>query len=151
MKNFIYILTAFIASILFVSSCGNYPYREKDVEHQIKESVTNSISFDLLVPSSLKVTEIAYTPMDTVYVADEDYNEYRTSLKVNQKLLSEAKTASDKRIYKMFVERDAEQMKEVIKNYYSPQQLSPTVYTEPLRAYFVSVDYKCKNGFFNGH
>ena len=96
---------------------------------------------------SLKITEIAYTPMDTLYVADQDYCEYNRSMRVNQQLMSEAKTKRDKELYAYFIESDKKYIDELIERNYSAQQLSPTVYTEPLRAYFVSVKYKCKNGY----
>lgn len=146
MKKFIVAIIAILIATMFVS-CGNCPYREKDVEKQIEKAVSLDISSDLLIPSSLKITEISYVSIDTLYLADNDYFEHSIGLKVANEMLSNAKTNSEKRTYKTIVDSHLNGIDNVIKTYYSPKQLTEEVYEEPIRAYFVSVDYKCKNAF----
>lgn len=134
--------------IAFTCSCGNYPYREQDIEKQIKEAVAASIRVDLLIPSSLKIMSLSYAPSETFYGADADYHELFICKQIYEKSLTDKKTSSSmKRFYKERINSLDEQMNTIVKDFYSPKILSPTVQTRPNKAYTVSVKYKCKNAF----
>lgn len=141
MKKFIFIF----AVILTVVSCGLSGSESKDDKGNIKETLIRSVKHDLLAPDSFKLISASYCPTDTLYEGDERYSELARSLKVNQQLLSEAKTKSNKQMYQTLIDMDIKCINELIDTWYSPKQLSPDVYTEPVASFVATITYKCKN------
>lgn len=143
MKKFIFIF----AVILTIVSCGSSRSESKGDKGNIKETLIQSVKYNLLAPDSFKLVSASYCPTDTLYEGDERYNEFAMSLKVNQKLLSEAKTKSKKQTYQTLIDMDIKFINELIDLWYSPKQLSPDVYKEPVASFVATITYKCKNKY----
>lgn len=143
MKKFIFIF----AVILTIVSCGLSGSESKGDKGNIKETLIQSVKYNLLAPDSFKLVSASYCPTDTLYEGDERYNEFAMSLKVNQKLLSEAKTKSKKQTYQTLIDMDIKFINELIDLWYSPKQLSPDVYKEPVASFVATITYKCKNKY----
>ena len=143
MKKFIFIF----AVILTIVSCGLSGSESKGDKGNIKETLIRRVKYDLLAPDSFKLVSASYCPTDTLYEGDKRYRELARSLKVNQQLLSEAKTKSNKQMYQSLIDMDIKFINELIDLWYSPKQLSPDVYKEPVASFVATITYKCKNKY----
>ena len=143
MKKFIFIF----AVILTIVSCGSSRSESKGDKGNIKETLIQSVKYNLLAPDSFKLVSASYCPTDTLYVGVERSNEFAMSLKVKQKVLSEAKTKSKKQTYQTLIDMDIKFINELIDLWYSPKQLSPDVYKEPVASFVATITYKCKNKY----
>lgn len=143
MKKFIFIF----AVILTIVSCGLSGSESKGDKGNIKETLIRSVKHDLLAPDSFKFVSASYCPTDTLYEGDKRYRELARSLRVDQKLLSEAKTKSKKQTWQELIDMDIKYINDLIDTWYSPKQLSPDVYTEPVASFVATITYKCKNKY----
>lgn len=150
MKKIIALLTIVIFSTIIFASCDSGYFVDRDGTHHekgIKRAIEEHLEYNVLVPSSLKIESIYYSPAQTIYEADAEYRAINKLIEADKHLLSEAKTKREKKTWQDSIERLSSELDEYLSYHYSAKKLSDDVYNEPIKAWKVRVSYSAENAY----
>lgn len=150
MKKIITLITIAILSAIAFTSCDNGYFVDRDGTHHekgIKQAIETHLECGLVVPSSLKIESIYYSPAQTIYEADAEYRAMSKLIEADKHLLSEAKTKREKKTWQDSIERLSSELEEYLSYHYSAKKLSDDVYNEPIKAWKVLVSYSAENAY----